>query len=174
MKSLVTGASSHGGGWDQIVIGKVCSQSLDPNNYTTCSTASGHIELADLIAFLSLGGRSGVGRRRTGRDDARYLVGRCATTSDPGAPTTTIACNGAPCSSDPYAGVVSVTLSATDIGSGVLEHPLPRPMVVRSRAVEPHVLERVRQLYGSGSIHDRQVPAPGTTPPATRRRPVPR
>ena len=118
MKSLVTGASSHGGGWDQIVIGKVCSQSLDPNNYTTCSTASGHIELADLIAFLdwvAAAGSAGGAPAGTTLD----TVGHVATTSDPGPPTTTIACNGAPCSSDPYAGVVSVTLSATDIGSGV-------------------------------------------------------
>jgi hypothetical protein len=32
MESLVSGAASHGGGWDQVVIGKVCSQTLDPNN----------------------------------------------------------------------------------------------------------------------------------------------
>src|SRR6266567_7508377 len=43
MQSLVNGAASHGGGWSQIVIGKICSQTLDPNNYSTCSTASGHI-----------------------------------------------------------------------------------------------------------------------------------
>ena len=52
MESLVTGAASHGGGWDQIVIGKVCSQALDPANYSACSASSGHIELADLNSFL--------------------------------------------------------------------------------------------------------------------------
>src|SRR6185312_10610056 len=52
MQSLVSGASSHGGGWVQVVIGRVCSQTLDPNNYTACSAASGHIELADLNTFL--------------------------------------------------------------------------------------------------------------------------
>src|SRR6266700_2603342 len=52
LESLVTGAASHNGGWDQIVIGKVCSQTLDPNNYSTCSTSSGHIELSDLNSFL--------------------------------------------------------------------------------------------------------------------------
>jgi len=118
MKSLVTGAASHGGGWDQIVIGKVCSQSLDPNNYTTCNAASGHIELADLNTFLdwvAAAGSAGGAPAGTTLD----TVGHVATTSDLGAPTTTIACNGSPCSSAPYGGVVSVTLSATDVGSGV-------------------------------------------------------
>ena len=52
LQSLVNGASTHGGGWSQIVIGKVCSQTLDPANYSTCSTSSGRIELADLNSFL--------------------------------------------------------------------------------------------------------------------------
>ena len=52
MQSVVNGADSRGGGWAQIVIGRVCSQSLDPNNYAACSAASGHVELADLNAFL--------------------------------------------------------------------------------------------------------------------------
>jgi hypothetical protein len=51
MQSLVNGAASHGGGWDQIVIGR-SARSPGPNNYSTCSTSSGHIELADLNSFL--------------------------------------------------------------------------------------------------------------------------
>ena len=38
---------------------------------------------------------------------------------DTTAPSTSISCNAAACSSAPYSGVVSVTLSATDTGSGV-------------------------------------------------------
>ena len=52
MQALVNGSASHGGGWSQIVIGKVCSQSLDATNYTACGASSGHIELADLNLFL--------------------------------------------------------------------------------------------------------------------------
>ncbi len=53
LEALVTGAASHGGGWDPIVIQKVCSQPLDPANYSTCTSASGWIELTDLNTFLS-------------------------------------------------------------------------------------------------------------------------
>jgi peptidoglycan/xylan/chitin deacetylase (PgdA/CDA1 family) len=53
LEALVAGAASHGGGWDPVVIQKVCSQALDPANYGTCTAASGWIELADLSAFLS-------------------------------------------------------------------------------------------------------------------------
>src|SRR5207244_2473187 len=35
------------------------------------------------------------------------------------APTTTISCNGSPCSNSAYTGAVTVALSATDLGSGV-------------------------------------------------------
>ena len=60
------------------------------------------------------------------------------------APATTIACNGAPCPSTTYTGTVSVTLAATDTGSGVASthyttdgthaHARPaRPTPARSR-----------------------------------------
>src|SRR5207244_8895929 len=48
LESLVSGAASHTGGWVPIVIGKVCSQSADPSNYTTCTSSSGRIDLGDL------------------------------------------------------------------------------------------------------------------------------
>ncbi|HET7661009.1 MAG TPA: polysaccharide deacetylase family protein, partial [Oryzihumus sp.] len=44
LQSLVSGAASHNGGWTQIVIGRVCDQTLDSANYTSCSGSSGHIE----------------------------------------------------------------------------------------------------------------------------------
>jgi peptidoglycan/xylan/chitin deacetylase (PgdA/CDA1 family) len=118
IENLVTGAASHGGGWDQIVIGKVCSQSLDPNNYSTCSTSSGHMELSDLNLFLDWMANAG----QSGGAPAGATLGTVrgvVTSADTSAPVTTIACNGAPCTSSPYSGVVSVTLAATDTGSGV-------------------------------------------------------
>ena len=118
IESLVTGAASHGGGWDQIVIGRVCSQTLDPNNYTSCSASSGHIELSDLNTFLDWMANAG----QTGGAPAGATLATVrdvVTSADTSAPITTISCNGAPCSSSPYTGVVSVTLAATDTGSGV-------------------------------------------------------
>jgi peptidoglycan/xylan/chitin deacetylase (PgdA/CDA1 family) len=53
LEALVTGAAANGGGWDPVVIQKVCSQALDPNHYAACTSSSGWIELADLNSFLS-------------------------------------------------------------------------------------------------------------------------
>ena len=36
-----------------IVLSKVCSQTADPNNYSTCTASAGWIDLADLNTFLS-------------------------------------------------------------------------------------------------------------------------
>jgi peptidoglycan/xylan/chitin deacetylase (PgdA/CDA1 family) len=117
MQSAVnTGAVN--GGMVQLVIGRVCSQTLDSANYTSCSGASGHVELADLNAFLDWMANAG----QTGGAPANAALSRFSAvvgSADATAPTTTIACNGAPCSSTPYSGVVSVTLSATDTGSGL-------------------------------------------------------
>ncbi len=100
------------------MIGRVCSSTLDPTNYTSCSGASGHIELADLNAFLDWMANAGqVGGAPAGA--VLSTVGGVVQSADTSTPTTTISCNGAPCSSSPYSGVVSVTLAATDIGSGV-------------------------------------------------------
>ena len=37
LESLVSSAAAQGG-WVPIVIGKVCSQSLDPSNYSACTS----------------------------------------------------------------------------------------------------------------------------------------
>jgi len=118
LQTLVNGAASHGGGWAQIVIGKICSQTLDPNNYSTCSAGSGHIELADLNAFLDWMANAG---QAGGAPAGAVLstVGAAVASADTSTPTTTIACNGSACLDTPYTGVVSVTLSPTDTGSGV-------------------------------------------------------
>lgn len=46
-------------------------------------------------------------------------LGAIATSVDTAVPATSISCNGAPCAATPYGGTVSVTLPATDTGSGV-------------------------------------------------------
>ncbi|MEP6527389.1 MAG: chitobiase/beta-hexosaminidase C-terminal domain-containing protein, partial [Nocardioidaceae bacterium] len=118
LQSLVTGAASHGGGWAPIVIGKVCSQALDPNNYSTCTTSAGWVQLADLNSFLTWLQAAG----QTGGAPAGTViktVGATATSVDTIAPVTTISCNGAACASTTYIGTVTVALAATDTGTGV-------------------------------------------------------
>ena len=118
MKSLVTGAASGNGAWSQIVIGRICDQTRDPANYTSCSAASGHIELSDLNAFLDWMATAGqTGGAPTGAvlDTVRSVL----SSSDTAAPVTTITCNDAACATTPYTGVVTVKLSPTDVGSGI-------------------------------------------------------
>ncbi len=118
LEALVTGAASHGGGWVPIVIGKVCSQTQDPANYSTCTASSGWIDLADLNTFLSWvqsAGQSGGAPTGT----AFGTMGGTALTADTVAPTTTILCGGSACSSTTYTSTVSVSLAATDLGAGV-------------------------------------------------------
>ena len=117
MQSAVN-AGAVNGGMVQLVIGRVCSQALDAANYTSCSAASGHVELADLNAFLDWmanAGQAGGAPASASLSKFSAVVGSV----DGSSPTTTITCNAAPCSSAPYSGTVSVTLSATDTGSGL-------------------------------------------------------
>jgi peptidoglycan/xylan/chitin deacetylase (PgdA/CDA1 family) len=117
LESLVSGAAAHGGGWVPIVIGKVCSQALDPTNYSTCTASSGWIDLGDLNTFLSWvqsAGQSGGAPAGT----AFSTMQGTAISADTVAPTTTISCNGSPCASTTYTGTVTVTLAPTDLGSG--------------------------------------------------------
>lgn len=118
VEALVSGAAAHGGGWDQIVLGKVCSQAQDPNNYATCTASSGWMELSDLQAFITWlqnAGQSGGAPAGT----VIKTVGAASISSDTVAPVTTIACNGAACSSGAYGSTVLVSLAATDTGSAV-------------------------------------------------------
>src|SRR5258706_5103034 len=118
LESLVSGAAAHGGGWVPITIGKVCSQTLDPNNYSTCTASSGWIDLGDLNTFLSWvqgAGQSGGARAGT----AFSTVQATALPADTAAPATTIFCSGSPCASATYTSTVSVSLAASDLGSGV-------------------------------------------------------
>src|SRR5262249_30955486 len=116
LESLVTGAASHGGGWDPIVIGKVCSQALDPSNYSTCTSSAGWIDLGDLQAFISWVQSAGQANGAPA-GTAFKTIGAAAASADTAAPTTTISCNGAACQSSTYVGTVQVTLSPTDFGS---------------------------------------------------------
>jgi peptidoglycan/xylan/chitin deacetylase (PgdA/CDA1 family) len=119
LQALVTNAASKGGGWAQIVLGKVCDATLDAANYGTCSASSSHVELSDLNAFLDWIGAAG----QAGSAPAGVVldtVANVAHTYDTISPTTIATCNGAPCTTDPYqGGLVRVTLSATDLGYGV-------------------------------------------------------
>ncbi len=117
MQTAVTNGSVNGG-WVQLVMGRVCSQALDAANYTSCSASSGHVELTDLNAFLDWMANAG----QAGGAPATASLSRFSTlvgTLDTSAPTTTISCNGAPCAATPYPDVVSVSLAATDTGSGL-------------------------------------------------------
>ena len=81
------GAST--GAWSQLVIGRVCSQTLDPANYTSCSAASGHIELGDLNTFLDWMANAGQpGGAPAGAPD--QAVGAVVGQLDTSAPTTSI------------------------------------------------------------------------------------
>ena len=119
LQSLVTGAYNNPdqGGWAPFVVQRVCDQTLDPDNYGTCRTGA-WIELADLNAFLDWVRDAG---QANGAPPGTTIgtVGATLTASDVTPPTTTIACNGAPCTSAYNGGTATVTMTATDPGSGV-------------------------------------------------------
>src|SRR3954465_3409532 len=118
MKAVVTGAGSHGGGWTQLVIGRVCSQTADAANYNACTVSAGWVELADLNSFLDWMGNAGQsGGAPAGA--ALATMRAAAIGADTIAPVTTATCNGAACSSSTYGSTVYVTLGSTDVGSAV-------------------------------------------------------
>src|SRR5204863_5463111 len=97
---------------------RICDQTLDPANYASCSTSSGHIELADLLTFLTwvqATGQAGGAPANT----SFAPISQPINAGDNVAPTTTIRCNNDVCASTPYPDGVTVTLAATDLGSGV-------------------------------------------------------
>ena len=118
LESLVTDASAGNGGWIPVVIQKVCSQSLDPAHYDNCRASGGNIELSELNAFLdwlAAAGQPGGAPADTAVQTMRAL----ATSVDTIAPSTTITCDGAPCTTEPYGNFTNVALASTDLGSGV-------------------------------------------------------
>jgi len=107
LESLVSGAASHGGGWVPIVIGKVCSQTADPSNYSTCTASSGWIDLGDLNTFLTWVQNAGQsGGAPVGA--VFKTMGATATSADTVAPATAISCNGSPCASTTYTSTVTL------------------------------------------------------------------
>jgi peptidoglycan/xylan/chitin deacetylase (PgdA/CDA1 family) len=103
LQSVVTRAEGAGGGWVPIVFHHVCD-GCDPTGGYAISPSV----LSAFIDWLAPRGSGGT-YVRTVRD----------VISDRTPPTSSIACNGAACSNGWYAASVSVSLSATDAGSGV-------------------------------------------------------
>jgi peptidoglycan/xylan/chitin deacetylase (PgdA/CDA1 family) len=181
MEALVSGAATHGGGWSQIVIGRVCSQTLDPNNYTACTASGGWVELADLNSFLDWMGNAGQsGGAPAGA--ALSTVGNAAISADTSAPVTTIACNGSACSSSTYTSTVYVTLPSTDTGSGVAstryttdgsDPALTSPVYTGQIPVTSTTTLKFRSWDNAGNaeaVNTQAIQAslpPDTTPPAT-------
>jgi peptidoglycan/xylan/chitin deacetylase (PgdA/CDA1 family) len=181
LESLVSGAASHGGGWIPVVIQKVCSQTLDPSNYSTCTSSAGWISLSDLQAFISwmqAAGQSG----QAPAGAAFKTVGATATSVDTVAPATTISCNGSPCQSSTYTGTVSVSLAATDLGSGVASThyttdgslpTLSSPAYTGAFPVTSTATVQYRSWDNAGNaeaVHSQTISVqepPDTTPPVT-------
>jgi peptidoglycan/xylan/chitin deacetylase (PgdA/CDA1 family) len=181
LESLVSGAASHGGGWVPVVIQKVCSQTLDPNNYTTCTSSSGWIALSDLQAFISWvqgAGQSGGAPSGTGFK----TMGATAAPVDTVAPTTSISCNGSPCASTTYTSTAYVTLAPTDLGSGVASThyttdgttpTLSSPTYTGQFPLTSTATVQFRSWDNAGNgeaVHSQTISVqqpPDTTPPAT-------
>jgi peptidoglycan/xylan/chitin deacetylase (PgdA/CDA1 family) len=109
MESYVTQAESNGGGWVVIVIHSVCDG---------CDSLS--ISVAQFTAFLDwLQPRAANGTVVQTVGQVMSGVGAPPPVQDTTPPVTTITCNGTTCSKAPYRSPVTVTLSATDAGSGV-------------------------------------------------------
>jgi peptidoglycan/xylan/chitin deacetylase (PgdA/CDA1 family) len=109
MEGYVTQAENNGGGWVIIVIHSVCDG---------CDSLS--VSLAQLTAFLDwLQPRAANGTVVETVGQVMSGVGAPPPVADTTPPVTTIACNGTTCSKSQYRSAVTVTLSATDAGSGV-------------------------------------------------------
>ena len=126
LENSVTAAAQNGGGWVPLVFHKICSQTYDPANYSSCtSDAASPTELGTFTAFLTWlqnAGQAGGAPAGTSVQTVRDVI--TSTTPPPAdttPPTTAISCNNTACSSGWYNTIpVSVGLSATDVGgSGV-------------------------------------------------------
>jgi hypothetical protein len=119
MQSAVNAAAQHGGGWVQLVFHEICSQTLDPSNYSFCINDWGPIELDtlnQLLTWLQNSGQPGGAPPRT----AIETVSQVMNGPDTQAPVTTLECDNTPCQSTTYHGSTSVSLIGKDPGgSGV-------------------------------------------------------
>jgi peptidoglycan/xylan/chitin deacetylase (PgdA/CDA1 family) len=112
MQAVVNAAAGHGGGWVQIVVHRVCSQTYDSANYSSCLNSWRPTELDTLNGFLDWMAAAG----QPGGAPAGSVVQTVRQTISPpstSAPTTQISCNGAVCSASWYRAAVQVTLTAT-------------------------------------------------------------
>jgi peptidoglycan/xylan/chitin deacetylase (PgdA/CDA1 family) len=107
LESYVTNAESHGGGWVPLVFHTVSSSCSS----TDCVSPQ---TLSDFMDWLQPRSSSGTVVRTVGE-----AMGASQPATDTTPPATSVACNGAPCSSWNKSATVGVALSATDSGSGV-------------------------------------------------------
>ena len=112
IESYVTNAQNNGGGWVILVFHAICDGC---QQYSTPQP-----ELQAFLDWLQL--QSGQGTTvRTLADVIGGSVQPSPGTQDTTPPTSTIACNGAPCSSSLYQAPVSVSLSGQDSGGSGLD-----------------------------------------------------
>ncbi len=104
LEGWVTQAQAHGGGWVPLVFHDICAG---------CAESS--VSQGDLQAFLDWLQT----RDRVSVKTVNEVVPPLATQPDTTATATAIACNGTSCSAGWYRATVSVTLAASDGGSGV-------------------------------------------------------
>jgi Bacterial Ig domain/Chitobiase/beta-hexosaminidase C-terminal domain len=105
----------------QILGHVVCSQQYFAGDYADCISYASWMELDTLNAFLdwmAAAGQPGGAPAGANFKTVRQVIGpNLAADTTP--PVTTIACNGAPCTTATSAPGVTVALTATDAGSGV-------------------------------------------------------
>jgi hypothetical protein len=112
LQGFVTQAEQHGGGWVQIVFHQICTPPNLPDGCESLSTS-----LPTLTAFLDwLQPRSATGTVVKTVQEALAS----APVGDGTPPVTSIACNGAACSTSVYGTAVAVSLSPTDAGGSGL------------------------------------------------------
>src|SRR5918993_1614993 len=117
MQAVVNAAASRGGGWVQIVLHRVCSQTYDSANYSGCLNSWRPMELDTLNGFLDWMAAAG----QAGGAPAGSSVQTVRQANSPGAtsaPTTRIGCNGSPCSTSWYRAAVEVALTAAPAPDG--------------------------------------------------------
>jgi peptidoglycan/xylan/chitin deacetylase (PgdA/CDA1 family) len=119
MEAAVNGAAANGGGWMVFTFHEVCSQTLDPSNYSNCIADWGPVELDtlnSLLTWLQNAGQSG------GAPAGAVVktVSQVMNGPDTQAPVTTLQCDGSPCQTSAYNGSTTLSLFPTDPGgSGV-------------------------------------------------------
>ena len=76
MEAEVSAAAAHGGGLVQIILYRVCSQTYDPNNYTSCLGSSRPVELNTVNGFLDWMAERRPDRRSPRRCHAQHRAER--------------------------------------------------------------------------------------------------